>query len=347
MTTRTAVITGLVTLGLSAGLLRSSLPKSSKETHSAAVSPAQVRRDVVAPGNVEPASEEVKLGSELDGKLQTVTVDEGDRVRRGQVVAILENADYTARVEMARARVAEQKAALDRLLNGARVEERREADAAVHEAEAVLENATVEWQRRRQLLDAGAISRTEADSAEREYRVAQARLAAVREHARFVSADARADERARAEAEVRASEAELANAQALLQKTIVRSPIDGVVLRRHRKTGESVIARDTTPIVSIGSTGTLRIRVDVDETDVSRLSIGQSAYVTADAYGDRRFTGRVVRIGQILGPKNVRTDRATEKQDTKILETLIELDPGQTLPVGLRVDAVIQGGSRD
>ena len=345
MKKRTAVLTVIVALGVAAGVLRSSLPKGHENP--LAATPVASRTMVVAPGNVEPASEEVKLGSELDGKLKLVSVDEGDRVSRGQVVAILENADYAARVELARARVAQQQAALDRLVNGARVEERREADASVREAQAVLDTATVEWQRRRSLLDAGAISRTEGDTAEREYRVAQARLEAVRERARFVNADARVDERARAEAEVRAAAADLANAEALLQKTLVRSPINGVVLRRHRKTGESVIAKDTTPIVSLGSTGALRVRVDIDETDVSRLAEGQSAYVTADAYGDRHFTGHVIRIGQILGPKNVRTDRAAEKQDTKILETLIELDPGQTLPVGLRVDAFIQGGGHE
>ncbi|HXA48808.1 MAG TPA: efflux RND transporter periplasmic adaptor subunit [Candidatus Acidoferrum sp.] len=345
MKKRTAVLTVIVALGVAAGVLRSSLPKGHENP--LAATPVASRTMVVAPGNVEPASEEVKLGSELDGKLKLVSVDEGDRVTRGQVVAILENADYAARVELARARVAQQQAALDRLVNGARVEERREADASVREAQAVLDTATVEWQRRRSLLDAGAISRTEGDTAEREYRVAQARLEAVRERARFVNADARVDERARAEAEVRAAAADLANAEALLQKTLVRSPINGVVLRRHRKTGESVIAKDTTPIVSLGSTGALRVRVDIDETDVSRLAEGQSAYVTADAYGDRHFTGHVIRIGQILGPKNVRTDRAAEKQDTKILETLIELDPGQTLPMGLRVDAFIQGGGHE
>ena len=147
-------------------------------------------------------------------------------------------------------------------------------------------------------------------------------------------------------AEIRAAEASLSNAQALFEKTIVRSPLDAVVLRRYRKTGESVIAKDETPIVSLGATSRLRVRVDVDETDVNRLREGQKAWVRADAYGDRRFTGRVVRIGQILGPKNISTDRAAEKLDAKILETLVELDPGQTIPVGLRVDAYIQVDSR-
>jgi len=82
------------------------------------------------------------------------------------------------------------------------------------------------------------------------------------------------------------------------------------------------------------------------KTDVSRVRVGQRAYVTADAYGRQKSGGKVVRVGQQLGPKNVRTDEPTEKVDTKILETLVELDPGSQLPDGLRVDAFItpQGG---
>jgi HlyD family secretion protein len=79
----------------------------------------------------------------------------------------------------------------------------------------------------------------------------------------------------------------------------------------------------------------------VDEADVARLRDGQAAYVTADAFGQRRFTGRVVRVGQVLGRKNVRTDEPTERVDTKVLETLIELVDGHELPLGLRVQAFI------
>jgi hypothetical protein len=86
----------------------------------------------------------------------------------------------------------------------------------------------------------------------------------------------------------------------------------------------------------------LRVRVDVDETEVAQVRVGQPAYITADAYRSRKFTGHVIRVGNELGHKNIRTDEPTEKVDTKILETLIQLDPGTHLPDGLRVDAYIQ-----
>jgi hypothetical protein len=76
----------------------------------------------------------------------------------------------------------------------------------------------------------------------------------------------------------------------------------------------------------------LRVRLDVDEADVSKLKVGQRAYVTAEAYGAHRFWGRVVRVGRILGRKNIRTDEPSEHIDTKILETLVERDSGERLP---------------
>lgn len=303
---------------------------------------AAAPRQVVAAGVVEPVSEEVKIGSEIDGKLKAVLVKEGSRVSRGQVIAVLENGDAAARVELAKAGLAEREAALARLLNGSRLEERREARAGIREAEAVLETARAERARREMLLEKGAISRTEFDIVDREYRVAQARLEAARERSAFVDADARQDERMRAEAEVLSARARIREAEAFLEKTLIRSPLNGVVLRRYLQSGESVSTSVNTPIVALGDTSRLRVRADVDETDVARIALGQTAYVRADAFGDRKFAGKIVEIGQTLGRKNVRTDAPTERVDTKILETLIELNAGETLPVGLRVDAYVE-----
>jgi len=85
----------------------------------------------------------------------------------------------------------------------------------------------------------------------------------------------------------------------------------------------------------------LRVRLDVDESDVSKLRMGQRACVTAEAYGTHKFWGHVMRVGHILGKKNVRTDEPSEHVDTKILETLVELEPGQQLLLGLRVDSFV------
>lgn len=307
---------------------------------SAATPPAI--RPVVGAGRVEPASEEVKIGSELDGKLKTVSAAEGDLVRQGTILAVLENGDYVARVALMKAALREREAVLERLRNGARVEEKSEQEALLREAQAQLATAKAERDRRSILLDRGAISRSEFDISDRDFHTAAARVEAASQRLAVVRTQTRAEDLARAEAEVEEARARLAESQAMLEKTYIRAPMSGRILRRYRKAGESVSSDGNTPVVSMGDLRTLRVRMDVDESDVSRLYLGQPGYVTAETYGDRKFTGKVVQIGQALGRKNVRTDEPTERVDTKILETLIELDPGQELPVGLRVDAYLE-----
>ena len=98
------------------------------------------------------------------------------------------------------------------------------------------------------------------------------------------------------------------------------------------------------PVITMADDSVLRVRLGVDESDVSKLKVGQRAYVTAEAYGTHKFWGHVIRVGRILGKKNVRTDEPSEHVDTKILETLVELEPGQQLPLGLRVDSFVESG---
>jgi HlyD family secretion protein len=334
-------------IGLGAFLLTASLVVASRRSHETAAAAAQLTNRgptlIAGPGRIEPYSEDIKIGSELSGRLKSVNVEEGDSIRRGQVLAELENADYRAQVESARASVAAKEASLRKVINGARRQERDEALSSVNEAQAVVEDAKSELRRRQELFSAGVVSREELERYAREADVAKAKYdAAVQQHA-LVDDHAREEDRSLAAAELQLAQGQLAEAEARYAKTFICSPIDGNVLRKHHRSGESVSNSSTAPdpILTIGDRKTLRVRVDVDETDVSKVSVGQRAYVTADAFGKQKFWGRVVRVGQQLGPKNVRTDEPTEKVDTKILETLVELDQGSNLPDGLRVDAFI------
>jgi multidrug resistance efflux pump len=229
------------------------------------------------------------------------------------------------------------------LVNGARPEERRESAAVADQALAEVEHARLERDRNRELFRAGVIARNDLDLAERNWRVAEARRVEMTEHAATVNAEARTDERSRADASVASSRAAVDEAVALLGKTVVRAPIDGVILRRYKQVGETVsINSGSAAVVSMADASVLRVRVEVDEKDVGGLAVGQGAWVMARAFGDRRFGGRVVRVGQMLGRKSIRTENPAEHVDTKILETLVELDHDVRLPIGLRVDAFIQ-----
>ena len=223
-------------------------------------------------------------------------------------------------------------------------EERREAWAVVEQAEAVLRNTESEIERRQMLFRRGYIAREEADRADRDVRVARARFQEARERHALITAAAREEDQARAHAAVALASAQVSEAQASLDKTFIRAPFTGTVLRKRINPGEIAAPETpTTVLFTLADTTTLHVRVDVDETDISKLPLGKlSAFlVTAATYGNTKFWGRVVRIGHILGKKNLRTDKPVERLDTKILETIIALDNSQMLLPGLRVDAFI------
>jgi multidrug resistance efflux pump len=259
------------------------------------------------------------------------------------VLAILENDDYRAQVASAQADLAEKEADLRKIVNGARSEERREALASVNEAQAVMENARAEMERRQRLYRDGVVSREEVDRFEREFKVAKARHDQAAQHYALLDDPTREEDRARGEADVALARAQLDEARARYEKAFIRSPIDGVILRKHHRPGESTTNSSTSPdpVVTLGDEKVLRVRMDVDENDVAKVHLGDQAYVAADAYPGRKFCGHVVRVGREMGPKNLRTDEPTERVDKKILETLIQLDDGHELPVGLRVDSFI------
>jgi ABC exporter DevB family membrane fusion protein len=340
---RTTVIAGAALMAITA--INYGLLAARHDARRVAVSRSENRGAIVAaaPGRVEALSEEIRVSAEIGGRLRQVLVDENDRVTAGQVIAIIHNDDYRARVASAEASLRLREAEALRVHNGARDQERRDAVAAVNEAEAVLENATADVGRERNLFAGAVISRSEMDKADEQVKVARAKLDSARERLSLLEEGSRVEDQAQADAQVALARAALAEARALLDKTVVRAPIDGIVLRRHHREGESVSTQFDSPIVTLADRSRVRVRVDVDETEVARLREGQAAYVTADAFTGREFRGRVVRIGQILGKKNVRTDEPTERVDTKILETLIELADGHELPLGLRVQAFILG----
>lgn len=331
----------LLGVGIQMFVLRPSTAAPASPAAANALAVPRPRPSVISgAGRVEPASEAVKIGAPIPGRLTEVLVTEGQHLKAGDLIAVLENADVSARVAQAEATVRMRQAELSRLDNGASAPERLTASAAVLEAQTLLDNARADLSERDVLLRSGDISRAEYQRFERQVSLAQVRFARAQADAATVESVARADDRARAVAALDAAQAQLVEARALMGKTMIRAPFDGVVLTRHRRVGELVGAAGE-PVVSFGDLSRLVVRVDVDEADVASIRVGDKAYVTAQAFGNRRFSGAVTHIGGQLGRKNIETGDPAEKTDTRILETLVALDANPELPVGLRVDAFI------
>ncbi len=303
----------------------------------APVRPLQDAPDLLfsAPGVTEPQSKTVSIVSELGGTIRAVHVRAGDPVKKGQVLAELHDSIQKAGVDLARATLARAEAELLRLRNGERPEERAIIKSKLDEAEASLRLAEFEWQRAQKMVQQDAISTKEIESARIGLALAQARRDGARKQWELSEAGPRAEDVARAVAAVDEARASLDAAVALLEKTRIRSPLDGIVIYRYREPGEAVFTDVPSPILSVGDRSRLRVRVDVDELDVTQVRVGQRICATAPAYGDKRFAGRVLHIEPTLGRKNFRTNSPTEKVDMKVQEVVVELDDADEVPVEL------------
>jgi HlyD family secretion protein len=122
----------------------------------------------------------------------------------------------------------------------------------------------------------------------------------------------------------------------------VRAPIGGQVLSIKARAGEYYNPLGAEPLLIIGDTSKLRVRMDVDERDVAKVVAGATGFATLSAYPGKKFPTHVVEIGKRMGRKNIRTDDPVERIDTKILEVLLEVDGNEGLVPGLRVTSFIE-----
>lgn len=300
---------------------------------------------IAANGRTEGVSEEIELSSKIPGRLKSILAEEGDSVKAGQVVAVLENNDYRAQVEVAQAALDKAQAQLELVLNGARQEERDVAKATMEEARVIAENAHLAFERIERLYQSGGVvSRDDFERAERDWKAAEARFEAARQTYNLVDAPPRPEKLAAAQADAALARARLREARANYENTFVRSPIDAVVLKTFMKAGESITFQTVSmPIISIADDSEVMVRAEIDETDIAKVQRGQSATITVDAFKDEVFAGRIVRLGRAMGRKKISSPDPTEKADVEVLEALIELESpaGKKLILGLRVDVAI------
>jgi len=311
--------------------------------------PAAVQADaspraarLVAGGQVEPVSGRIALSSDVPGRISAIRVDEGDLVKAGDVLVEIANDDLRAMADAAAATVRLREAEFARLMNGARPEERQQAVAQMQEAEASLGLAQRIYNRQEASLFARRLVSAERfDQVRSSKGVAEARRAQAKAVVARVSAPPRPEDVDAGRAGLALARANLAAARAQVERTRIRSPIDGIVLRRYRSPGEAAGGYLSSPILDVGDTRRLRVRAQIAERDVGALAVGQHATVTAAAYPAKEFRGRVTRVGLSLGRRTTEIVDPAIQLDTTVLDVVIDLDDGVRLPIGLRVDVFI------
>jgi HlyD family secretion protein len=296
---------------------------------------------LVAPAVVEAVSDRIDLSFEVAGRVAEMVVAEGEQVKKGQVIARLDDTLAKARVARSEAALAAAEARRDLAKRGPRPAEIRAAQAEAEAAEAQSWERGRWHERAATLLENKAIGAAELDGAKGAADVARAQVAAAQARLALLKQGTREELVREAEAAVAAARAELEETRELLAHTALVSPIDGIVLRRLAEPGEHVSTMPPTVVMTVADTSKLRLRAEVDEADVGRVTVGQVGYATAVAFGDKRFPGHVVRVAGELGRKQVLSDDPRARIDTRVLEVEVELDWKDPLPLGLRMDIVL------
>lgn len=243
-------VVGLAAIGIATFLWSRAVWTQSEDDAAGAEVVRVVRRDVgyvvKATGIIKPrVGAEVRVGSRISGVVARLYVRIGDRVTKGQLLAELDDRDLIAR--------------------------RDEAAAAVQQAEVNLSYARTDLERKRALIAAGVVSRSELDLADRAAAVAEQQLTATR--------------------------ASLDYATTQLTYARIIAPIAGVVASVSTQEGETVAASLAAPtFVTLLDLSRLEVWAYVDETDIGRIRVGQNAPFTVDTYGDDEFDGRVTTV---------------------------------------------------
>jgi len=299
---------------------------------------------VSAAGMVEPSSEFIALSTPVAGVAQEVQARVGSRVARGEALFTIESRDLEAQrlVRASELHASEQELARLRALP--RVELVRVEEARVREAESLLADAENQHALTAALSDPRALSQDERDRRRFAAQSAAARLEEARAALALEQAGAWAADLAVAQARVDSARAALAGLELELERRTVRAPLEAEVLQVNLRPGEYAAAGPLArPLIVLGETRTLHVRVDIDENDAWRFEPGAEAIAFLRGRRERQTALTPVRVEPYVVPKRSLTGDSTERVDTRVLQVLYAFDPEQLRAyVGQQVDVFIR-----
>jgi HlyD family secretion protein len=263
------------------------------------VEKGDLAKSVVATGKIEPIVK-VEVKSKASGIVQSLLVEYGDQVKKGQILAELDKQQILAQVN-------QTKASLEA------------AEAAAHAAEADLEHAKYDaegpdvpmlkraYDRAQQMAKDGVVSASALDDAQKNYELAVNKQQLGKANAISAAAKLR-----QAQAQVSQAKAQLAEKEEEYRNSTIVSPIEGVVLSRDVEVGSAVssilvLGSSATLVMTLGDTREVYVKGKVDESDIGKVYLGQPARIKVESYKDRTFSGKVTKIS----PMGVEKDNVT------------------------------------
>lgn len=274
-----------------------------KETGVKVTAEKAMRRTIIetvnASGKIYPEVE-VKISPDVSGEITELTVEEGDSVKKGQVLARIYADIYATQRDQAAAAVSQQQAMVSN------------SSAQLQALKSTLQTSKAAYDRQKQLLDQKVISRSEFEQAENAYLTAQSNYNAALQSIRAN------------QAAVQSATSNLQKTNKDLSRTIITSPMSGVVSLMNVKKGERVVGNSMmagTEMMRIADISIMEVQVDVSENDIPKVKMGDTAIVEVDAYTNRKFKGIVTKIASSNTTATTTTDVINYKVHIRLLSS--------------------------
>lgn len=297
----------------------------------AKAAPANIIEKVSASGKVQPETE-VKISPDVSGEIIELYVQEGDSVRKGQLLLRIRPDNYQAQVNVQSAQVGTQRANVG------------QAQARLQQLMAAAKQTELTYRRNASLYKQKVISQADYEASQAAYNASQEEINSARQQIRATQST------------VSAASASLEEARKNLNKTTIYAPVSGTVSKLNVKKGERVVGTTQmagTEIMRIANLNNMEVRVNVNENDVNNVNLGDSVEVEVDAYSSKneKFRGQVTNIANTA--KDALTAEAVTEFEVRIRllpesykhllrtvrgKTIVPFRPGMTASVDIITD---------
>lgn len=296
--------------------------------------------EILIPGNVD--IRQVDLGFRVGGRIAEMRFEEGDLVKVGDVMAVLDKIPYQNELDSQKAQVGQAEADLLKKKTGNRPEEIKVAESVYSERKATLDNATRTFERQKDLVKKGAASRQAYDDAVRQKDEAEARLKNAQDTLDLIKEGFRSEDIQAAQATLELAKSKLAISQTSLDDAEIHSPSNGVIFSRVREPG--AIVAPGSIVYTLALHEPVWIRAYVSEPDLGNLKPGMEALVRTDSH-PQPFKGKV----GFISPQAEFTPKTVETKELRTdlvyrLRIIVE-DPKGELRQGMPVDVTLLKGS--
>jgi len=304
-----------------------------------------------ASGRVEPRDGEVRIGTQMPGKVAQVLVQMNDQVKAGDLLVRMDDDEVKGKLPGVVAETEARRRERDMEPAVKLAADRRTAEDSLAEAERNAFRARMELDRLQMAAARGQVGNSTVPAAG-EIETARAALATARNtleservNNRRVQALAGMPLPTRLEAGLAMARSELSAMESAVERTRIRAPADGTVLLVNTRAGETASPSPEDVLVVFGDLTLIRVRAELEERDVGKIRTGQTVVVRSDAYPGQDFNGRIIAMANALGAPRLAPKGMRRPTDQDVLQVLVELEGRPPLIPGLRVDVFFRPDS--